>query len=170
MFKAAVALLGLSAVAYGFVEYSGDGQSGALAEATDAPVVSIFYGAIVLWGVVGGRSARAATPWLVPVLAIGQIFWAQSAEGLAVYVVALVASVLGVVLLYRPQCDSYFAAKESRIAAAQVRRLFEERGRDGERLHTVSGIAAILGMSSTAVYRYLDADQRRQVHRPPDDL
>ncbi|MFG2089358.1 MULTISPECIES: hypothetical protein [unclassified Spirillospora] len=169
MFKAAVAFLFLSTIAYGFVEFSGEGQSGPLAE-TRTPFAAIIYGAILIWVAAGGREARTAMLWAAVVSGASQWSWAHGPEGLVSYLVALAASALGVVLLYRPKSGSYLDVKESQIAAAQVRRLFEERGRGGERLHTVSGIAAILGMSGTTVYQHLTPDQRRQVPPPPDEV
>jgi hypothetical protein len=168
VFKAAVFLLGLSALAYGVVEFTSEGQAGPFADSR-APVTALMFAAAVIWVFFRGRHARKAIPWMALVMAIPQPAWVHGTVGWISYLVALVTSFSGALLLYRPGSSAYLAAREWQITAAQVRRLFEERGRDGERLHTVSGIAAILGMSDAAVYQHLTLDQQRQADRPPND-
>ncbi|MFI0356892.1 hypothetical protein [Actinomadura sp. 9N407] len=168
-FKTGVTLLVLSAFAYGFLEFTGEGQSGVLKMTVGTSVLAAMYGAFVLWVVSGSQHARTAMLNAVIVMCTCRLIWVHGIEGLAAYSVALVTSIVGMVLLYVPKSKSYIAARESYIAGLQVRRLFEERGKDGERLHIVYGIADILGMSPKAVYLHLDVDQRRQPPRSLDD-
>jgi hypothetical protein len=115
LFTAAIILLCVSGVVYGFVDGTAVSsiQATTIPETT-APIFRIWY----LWFVFSVAVGRARTRTAVTILAVALWFMefvvAYDPAALVAYFVALSTSAAGVMLLYLPQSQSYISIREDR--------------------------------------------------------
>jgi Bacterial regulatory protein, arsR family len=172
MFTTAIVLLAVSLTAFGLANGSSFNHEPATTASATTPIWWILYLVFVIRVARARRSARTVVTVLAVVNCVLTLGLVYGPEGVTYYAIGLATCVAGIVLLYLPSSTAYLAMRRAGPSATdterQVRRLFDQRGRDGKPKHTVSDIATRLGISRSAVYRHLDEDRQRQVRQRDD--